>query len=83
MVASTPRRRAGNWSAKLTRPLILKDGTKLVTLEHARRVLLAHLVAEVEDHESGSALRLLLIAAETGTLAARRAATDEVANVLR
>ena len=55
----------------------------LVTLEDARRVLLAHLVTKIEDHALGNAMRLLLIAAETGTCAARRAATDEVATVLR
>ena len=82
MVARGSRERAGNWSAKLTRPLTLKDGTKLLTLEDARSVLLAHIVTEVEEHALSNAMRLLLIAAETGTSAARKAATDQVATVL-
>jgi hypothetical protein len=47
-----------NWSAKLTRTLTLKDGTKLVTLEDARRVVLAHLTTEVEAHALSNAMRL-------------------------
>jgi hypothetical protein len=72
-----------NWSASLTRSLTLKNGDTLVTLEDARRLVLAHLVTEVEDHALSNAMRLLLIAAETGAYADRKAATDQVAIVLR
>jgi hypothetical protein len=63
--------------------LTLRNGKKLVTLEDVRRVLLTHLVMEVEHHALGNAMRLLLIAAETGISADRKAATDQVALVLR
>ena len=67
-----------DWSVKLTRSLTLKDGTKLVTLADARDVLRQYLSTKVEDGALGQALRLLLIAAKTGSLANREAATDQV-----
>ena len=72
-----------DWSVKLTRPLTLKNGDKLVTLADARRVVLAHLTTEVENHELIHAMRLLLTAAETGSFAHRTAATNQVAMMLR
>ena len=83
MALSKHRQLSADWSVKLARPLTLKDGTTLVTLEDARRLVLAHLVAEVEDHELSNAMRLLLRAAERGSPAARKAANDQVATVLR
>ena len=79
------REPAADWSTKLTRALALKDGTKLVTLADTRAVLLKYLATEVEDAALGTvghALRLLLAAAKTGSLADRKAATDQVAIVL-
>jgi hypothetical protein len=72
-----------DWSAQLTHPLTLKGGTKLVTLADARDVLRQYLSPEVEDGALGHALRLLLTAAKTGSLANREAATDQVESVLR
>jgi hypothetical protein len=72
-----------NWSAKLTRTLTLTNGDKLVTLEDARRVVLAYLINEVEHFDLANAMRFLLTAAETGRVADRKAATEEVAIVLR
>jgi hypothetical protein len=72
-----------DWSVKLTRSLTLKTGDKLVTLADARRVVLAHLTTEVEDLALTHAMRLLWTAAETGSFAHRKAATDQVAIVLR
>ena len=83
MVATQSRKWPVNWSAKLARSLTLKNGDVLVTLEDARRLMLAHLVTEVEDHALSNAMRLLLKAAETGSSADRKAATDQVALVLR
>jgi hypothetical protein len=59
MVASQLRKRAGKWSAKLTRPLTLESGKKLITLDDARREVLAHMVTEVEDFEFTRAMKLL------------------------
>ena len=73
-----------DWSsAKLTRPLTLKDGTKLVTLEDARRVVLAQMGIEMEDWALTHALMQLLAAAHTGSYADRKTATDQVATALR
>jgi hypothetical protein len=72
-----------DWSAKLTRTLTLINGDKLETLEDARRVVLAHLVTEIEDHSLSNAMRLLLKAAETSSPADRKTATDQVALMLR
>jgi hypothetical protein len=72
-----------DWSSKLTPSLILKGGDKLATLGDARRVVLAHLTTEVEDFDLTHAMRLLLTAAQTGCSADRKAATDQVAMVLR
>ena len=83
MALSKHRQLSADWSVKLEQPLTLKDGTKLVTLEDARRLVLAHLVAEVEDHEMSNAMRLLLRAAERGSPAARKAAAEQVATVLK
>jgi hypothetical protein len=60
-----------DWSAELTHPLTLKGGTKLVTLADARDVMRRYRSTEVEDGALGYALRLLLIAAEAGSLANR------------
>jgi hypothetical protein len=78
-----PRKRHAGWSGKLARSLTLKDGTEMVTLADARDVLRNHLATEVENIELGQTLRLLLAAAKTGSVADRRAATDQVEIVLR
>ena len=83
MAVSKPRQGSADWSVKLTRGLPLKNGDTLVTLADARRVVLAHLLTEVDDSTLTHAMRLLLTAAETGTLADRKAATDQVGLVLR
>ena len=83
MVGSKPGQRQADWSAKLTRSLTLKKGNALVTLADARRVVLAHMATDVEDFALIHALRLLLVAADTGSLADRKAATEQVAIVLR
>jgi hypothetical protein len=63
--------------------LTLQNGKKLVTLDDARREVLAHMVTEVDDFELTRAMQLLLAAAETGRSADRKAATDQVAIVLQ
>ncbi len=82
-MAKLANQRGPNWSTKLTRSLTLKDGTNLVTLADARDVLRQYLSTEVEDGALSQALRLLLTAAKTGSLANREAATDQVESVLR
>ena len=63
--------------------MTLQNGKKLVTLDDARREVLAHMVTEVDDFELTRAMQLLLAAAETGRSADRKAATDQVAIVLQ
>jgi hypothetical protein len=75
-----------HWSAELTQSLILKDGTKLVTLADAhvcligcRTVTFPRGIARGTDR----AIELVRKAAETGSFADRKAATDQVVVVLR
>ena len=70
-----------NYQRKLARPLTLADGTQLVTLRDAANVLLdaANARSGVPDY----AIRLLLMAAETGKHADIAAATDAIERVLR
>jgi hypothetical protein len=77
-MVATPRTWPVNWSAKLTRRLTLQNGKKLVTLDDARREVLAHMVTEVEDFDLTRAMQLLLAAAETGSAADRKAATNQL-----
>jgi hypothetical protein len=83
MVVSKPRQGSADWSVKLTQLLPLKNGDTLVTLADGRRVVLAHLMTEVEDSALAHAMRLLLTAAETGSAGDRKAATEQVEIVLR
>jgi hypothetical protein len=72
-----------DWSAKLTRSLTLKNGDKLKPLGGRPSPGARASQTEVEDHALSNAMRLLLAAAETGSSAARKAATDQVTTVLR
>jgi hypothetical protein len=83
MAANRAKQGRTDWSAKLTRSFTLKSGDKLVTLADARRVVLAHLMTDFEDFDLTRAMQLLLTAAETGKVADRRAATEQVETVLR
>jgi hypothetical protein len=71
-----------DWSAKLTRSLTLKDGSKLVTLSDARECLLTHFSTTTKNDALAHAIELMMKAAETGTIPDRKAATDQVATVL-
>jgi hypothetical protein len=75
-----PKRRA-DWSAKLTRSL--KSGDKLVTLADARACMIRYFSTVIESRAVALAIERLLKAAETGTFTDRKAATDQVAIVLR
>jgi hypothetical protein len=73
-----------DWSIKLTRSLTLEDGTKLVTLADARGAMLIRFFERVNGSaDVGLTIERLLTAAETGSLADREAATDQVDFVLR
>jgi hypothetical protein len=75
-----PRRR---WSLKLARPLTLEDQTQLATLADARAVVVKHLTKRVDDAALTQVLKLLLIAARSGTLSDRKVATDQLEMVLK
>ncbi len=71
------------WSAKLTRALTLKSGDELVTLSDARVVMTLYSEIGVESVSVALAIKRLLKAAETRGFEDRKAATDQVAIVLR
>ncbi len=77
------RKKRPDWSAKLTRSLTLKDGTKLVTLGDARAALLRYFESVTSSRAVAHAIELLLAAAESRTFEDRKAATDQLAIVLR
>jgi hypothetical protein len=76
-----------DWFATLTQTLTLKDGTKLVTLADAHAYLIKHFKPETLSPRVGPgvlrAIELVMEAAETGSIADRSAATDQVEIVLR
>jgi hypothetical protein len=76
------RERRG-WSLRLTHPLTLEDQTRLATLADARAVVVERLTNRVEDAALSEVLKLLLIAARSGTLSDRKAATDQLEMVLK
>ena len=76
------RERRG-WSLWLTHPLTLEDQTRLATLADARAVVVKHLTKRVDDAALTQVLKLLLIAARSGTLSDRKAATDQLEMLLR
>jgi hypothetical protein len=72
------------WSALLTRSLTLKSGDKLVTLADARDCLIKYFETVVQNNAAlARAIELLFKAAETGSFVDRKAATDQIAIVLR
>ena len=77
------KKRPAEWSARLTRSLTIKDGTKLVTLADAREILIKYFETMAQGASVAHAMERVLIAAETGTFADRKAATDQVAIVLK
>ena len=72
-----------DWDQPLTRVLILKTGERLRTLHDAAELITRRFGSVSKSAPLGHAIRLLLGAAETGTRADRKAATDQVALVLR
>jgi hypothetical protein len=78
----TPKPRKG-WSLELARPLTLGDQTKLATLADARAVVLKRLTSRIDDAALSNVLKLLLVAARTGALSDRDAATDQLEIALK
>ena len=72
-----------DWSWPLAEPLILKSGVQLTTLHDAAEVHVRHFGNVNHDAPTAHAIDLMMRAAETGTRADRKAATDQVAFVLR
>jgi hypothetical protein len=72
-----------DWNRPLTRVLVLKTGERLRTLHDAADLFTRRFGSVTKSAPLGHAIRLLLGAAETGTRADRKAATDQVALVLR
>ncbi len=71
------------WNEKLSRDLVLKDGTTLKTLSDARALLLDRFSSITRSAPLTYAGILLLKAAETGARADIEAATEQVELVLR
>ena len=72
-----------DWTQPLTRVLILKSGVRLATLYDAGQVFLRAFGNTNHDASIARALTLMMRAAAIGARADRKAATDQVALVLR
>ena len=81
--SATPPPVMVDWNRPLTRVLILKTGERLRTLHDAAELITRRLGSVTTSAPLGHAIGLLLRAAKTGTRADRKAATDQVAVVLR
>jgi hypothetical protein len=74
---------AVDWSRPLTRVLTLKSGERLRTLHDAAELFSRRFGSVTQSASLEHAIARLLHAAETGTKADRKAATDQVAVDLR
>jgi hypothetical protein len=72
-----------DWNQPLSRVLILKTGERLRTLHDAAELITRRFGSVTKSALLEHAIGLLLRAAETGTRADRKTATDQVAHVLR
>jgi hypothetical protein len=72
-----------DWTRPLTHVLILKTGERLHMLHDAADLITRRFGSVTKSAPLEHAIVLLLGAAETGTRADRKAATDQVAVVLR
>jgi hypothetical protein len=71
-----------DWNRPLTRPLKLKSGVRLVTLHDAAEAFARHFGNTNHDRTVAHAIDRMIRAAETGSQAARKAATKQVEFVL-
>jgi hypothetical protein len=67
----------------LTRTLVLNSGVRLKTVHDVAEAFLRRFGNVNQDEAIAHAIELMMRAAETGTRADRKAATDQVALVLR
>jgi hypothetical protein len=72
-----------SWTNKLSRPLVLKDDTRLETLSDVRDLILDRLTTVTHNAVLAHAGALLLKAAITGNRADIQAATDQTERALR
>jgi hypothetical protein len=72
-----------DWTQPLTRTLTLKSGERLLALHDAAYLFTRIFGSVTKSAPLEHAIRLLHRAAETGTRADRKTATDQVALVLR
>jgi hypothetical protein len=81
--SATPPPVMVDWNRPLTRVLTLKSGEQLRTLHDAAELFTHRFGSVTKSAPLEHAIGLLLRAAETGTRADRKAATDQVELVLR
>jgi hypothetical protein len=72
-----------NYDRKLTRPLALEDGTTLVTLLDAAKIIETAFVGVLKDAALEHAIELLMQAAKSGKRKDVAAATRQMEIVLR
>jgi hypothetical protein len=78
-----PRRRAPNYDRKLTRRIVLDDGTKLVTLRDAVNLFAEWFSTVTSWRLLETAIERLIAAAESSKRDTVKAATEAIERVLR
>ena len=78
-----PTRRAPNYDRKLTRRIVLHDGTRLVTLRDAANLFAKRFATVKRSRLLELAIERLIAAAENSKRDAVKAATDSIERVLR
>ena len=78
-----PTRRAPNYDRKLTRRIVLHDGTRIVTLRDAANLFAEQFATVKSSRLLELAIKRLIAAAENSKRDAVKAATDSIERVLR
>jgi hypothetical protein len=78
-----PGRRAPNYDRKLTRRIVLHDGTRIVTVRDAANLFAERFATGKSSRLLELAIKRLIAAAENSKRDAVKAATDSIERVLR
>jgi hypothetical protein len=82
-MSQPPRRRAPNYDRRLTRRIVLDDGTRIMTLRDAAKLFAERFATVKSWRLLEIAIERLIAAAESAERGKVKAATDSIARVLR
>jgi hypothetical protein len=82
-MSKPPRRRAPNYDRRLTRRIVLDDGTRIMTLRDAAKLFAERFATVKSWRLLEIAIERLIAAAESAERDTVKAATDSIERVLR